>query len=427
LLENKNQLNSKKVPQWLNMLVLVSGGLLIVGLFVSRAFMSIGMAGLAIPFFAINLRENLRFARTSLLFWSSIVLILSYFLTVFYSEDMGYFSHRMQLKLSLLLFPLMGIGMRKFPTSTFRILLYFLLLCIALESIGALINYALHFEKITRAYIAGQVIPLPLKMNHIRFSLMMASAVFIGAYLLWDNRTFFHKKTERIFLFAVCIINGIFLHILSVRSGLLAFYLGNGVLILFYMVNKKKYLHGVLMLLSMMILSVVLYFTVPTIYNKINYTVRDVSRFFNGENSISYSDGNRLLSMKIALEIGKESPWLGIGLGDVENKMFAYYELHHPEMPKEQRLIPHSQFLYCWLAAGVMGVLCLLMLIIVPYCQQHLRLSLLPILIHTVYVSSFLSEATLENQLGSISYGFLFWICAAYASHEKTINAENLQ
>lgn len=384
--------------------------------------MSIGMVGLALPFFLHNLSENLRFARTSWLFWSSIALILAYFVTLPYSDDLGYFSHRMQLKLSLLLFPLMWIGLRNFPISTFRIIFYFFLLCITLESLGALLNYALHFEKITRAYIAGQVIPLPLKMNHIRFSLMMAASVFIGGYLIWDNRTFFHKKAERIFLYTACLVNGIFLHVLSVRSGLLAFYLGIGLLIVFYMINKKKYLHGVLMLLGMMVLSVLLYFTVPTIYNKINYTVRDVSRYFKGETAVSYSDGNRLLSMKIALNIGKESPWLGIGLGDVENQMFAYYDLHHPEMPKDQRIIPHSQFLFSWLAAGALGVLALLILIVVPYFQKELRQAVLPIIVHTIYVSSFISEATLENQLGSLTYGFLFWISIAYACREKSMS-----
>lgn len=412
-------MNQIKIPFYLQVIALLAAASLLIGFFVSRAAMSMGMIGLVLPFFLHDFRNNLRFAAKSWLFWSSVLLILVYMATWFYSEDMDYFSHRMQIKLSLLCFPLAWIGLRNFPARVFVLMFYLLQLVMTIEIAGALYNFIIDYKDITERYIAGQVMPLPFGMSHTRFSLMLACEVFIAVFLWKKKNWISFPSFEKAFVPFTGILAFGFIHLLAVRSGLLALYAGFFVWIVLYIINERNYLQGALLLAPILVGPVVLYYTVPTIHNKIDYTVRDVNNYLSGNNVFRYSDGNRLLSMKLAWDIGKKSPILGIGVGDVQNEMFASYEKNHPELPLSQRLIPHNQFFYVWLAAGIAGLLALFTLVVIPFTSRELRKSVLPLLIHTIFVSSFLSESTLENQLGSMVYGFFFWMAVCYSGSEK--------
>ncbi len=100
------------------------------------------------------------------------------------------------------------------------------------------------------------------------------------------------------------IIMVVFLHVLSVRSGLLALYAGIVVYVFFETLAKHGVKRMLLTLCLISLLPIGMYMVSPTLRNKIDYMVRDVSRFKDGKNVNNYSDGNRLLSWQLAWEIG---------------------------------------------------------------------------------------------------------------------------
>ena len=127
----------------------------------------------------------------------------------------------------------------------------------------------------------------------------------------------------------------------------------------------------------------------------------DVKRFIDGENVNHYSDGNRLLSIKLGLEIGNVNPILGIGIGDLEKEIFSKYENNYPEILPEVRLTPHNQYVYVYAACGAIGLLLFLISTLYPLFSKESYSNYLFLSIYIILLSSFLSEATIENQLGT--------------------------
>jgi len=177
------------------------------------------------------------------------------------------------------------------------------------------------------------------------------------------------------------------------------------------------------MLLLTVSLPILAYFTIPTLKNKIAYMTRDIQRFSNGENVNYYSDGNRLLSISLGLELANKTPLLGVGIGDVQKKMFKAYDDNHPEISSENRLIPHNQYVYVYLGCGLIGLIGFIIATSMPFFIQEGYTNGLFISIHALLISSFISEATIENQLGVALFS-VFYLMSWQTSATETNNHE---
>jgi O-antigen ligase len=86
-------------------------------------------------------------------------------------------------------------------------------------------QYAQNINDINAAYLKAYTIETPLGNDHVRFSLLVVIAIFTIIFLLAESGKNF-KKITRNLLFTLAIINIIYLHVLAVRTGLICFYLG---------------------------------------------------------------------------------------------------------------------------------------------------------------------------------------------------------
>jgi O-antigen ligase len=383
-------------------------------MFVSRGMMSIGMILIGLQFFLTeDLSQSFRdFYKDKVLFFLSCVFFI-YLFSGFYSENIHKFLERMAVKLPFLIMPLGFSQLSELPKKYLKNVLYaFLVLCFitAVTSTGI---YCMHYEEITESYKYARVLPNIFDISHTRLSLMLAFAVFASFYLFTEKHFLISVKEKYFIGFAGLFVFA-FLHILSVRSGLLAFYITCLVLIISYTIQQKKYLAGIAMLALIILMPVLAYFTVPTIKNKISYMSTDISRFLKGESANHYSDGNRLLSIKTGIELGNSSPVFGIGIGDVEKEMFSYYEKNYPDISPENRLTPHNQFIYIYAACGLAGLLLFLIASFYPFILSNTYKSIVFLSINVIILTSYLSEATIENQLGVslfVTFYLIGWYC----------------
>jgi O-antigen ligase len=383
-------------------------------MFASRAMMSIGMILIGLQFF---LKEDLAqttriYYRDKILFVLSLVFFI-YLTSGLYSEKTDVFLEKIAIKLPLLFMPLGFAALKEMPKKYFQNLLYcFLLLALftAGTSICMLIN---DYDAIIESYKYAKVLPNIFGISHIRLSLMMVIAIFASFYLFRENYFFFHKS-ERYLLAFTGVFIFIFIHILSVRSGLLAFYACCFILTLSNTFLYKKYLIGIAILAIITLMPIVAYYTLPTVHNKVNYMATDVSRFIKGEGVNHWSDGNRLLSIKIGIEVGNTNSLIGVGVGDVQKEMFAYYKKYHRYVLKEFRLIPHNQFVYVYTGCGLIGLAVFLFASFYPFSKSITYHSTFFLSVLVTIISSYLSEATLENQLGVclfITFYLIGWSC----------------
>jgi O-antigen ligase len=215
-----------------------------------------------------------------------------------------------------------------------------------------------------------------------------------------------HQKHRLVFLF-VGVYLSVFLHLLSVRIGMLSLYLGLLLLVffIFHKFNKKRYILVFSALLFLM--PALSYQFIPSFKNRINYMKYDWQAFQKGEYGHN-SDSRRLLSLQVGLELIKEQPIIGLSPDQMKQKINEFYLENYPSIESHNRKLPHNQILYTWLELGLFAVIILVLAFLIPivnhsFCSHPLLYALLFIIF-----TSMMFDNTLETQLGMSFYAIFF-------------------
>ncbi len=399
--------------QWLGLFSVV---LLMVGLLFSRALMSIGMMGLLLNALVHHeLGNNVR------LFWKNKALVaissifLLYLLSAPVSENTEWLVDRLRMKLPLLLMPLAIVAIPRMDRKVYFPILYFFFYLIVVLCLVSLAQFLADFQAIVKLYKAGRIMPTPVQ--HIRFSLMIAYCVGIGWHLFLEKYTL-RFPWERKLLLGLTVFLVVFLHVLAVRSGLLALY---GILAYFfvrYMVKKRRYKLGIVLFLALVIGIVLSFRYVPTLKSKFYYTLYSVELFLKNDNIRELSDSRRLGSIQAGLEMGKDHLWTGVGIGDIRDETNEYLKEHYPELV-DLELMPHNQYIFVFAATGILGLLWFIAATTLPLVYHGAHRHRLIVAFHIVIFSSFLVEHTIETQLGTAFYILFLTLGIRYMEEER--------
>lgn len=353
---------------------------IISALIYSPFLLSAGMIGLAVIFtFQIDwskagwLRFNPKFFHYFTQFFRSRthLIITLFFWIVFVSglmtEDWDYWSNRLLMKLPFLVLPIIFCGLPQLSQREYWGLLYFLVFALTLTCIGIGIHYILHFEEINTIMQQGR--PMPTPRNHIRFSLILALGV-IAAFLLYQVRFYFKYQWESKALLAAAIFLFLMIHLLSVRSGLAALYLAIFILAIRYVWQTGRYGVGLAVGVSMLLIPVMAYQTIPSFQAKVAYVRYE---FWIRENNLSgnYSDLWRIISLRMGMEIGNEHPIVGVGAGNLRQEVKARYAAQYPEM--EQIRMPHNQLISVYAGTGLVGLSVFLFAFFYPFFSRKVE------------------------------------------------------
>lgn len=383
------------------------------GLLFSRAMMSIGMIGLlANALINGNLKVNAKafWENKALVAISSIFVI--YLLSGFVSENMEWYADRLRMKLPLLLLPFAVVAIPGMSKKAYYPILYLFFGLITLMCFYSLLSYIIDFENINAAYETGKIMPTPVQ--HIRFSLMVAFSVGIGWYLFKEN-FFLRFEWEKWLVLGATVFLILFLHLLAVRSGLLALY---GVLAYFfvaYIIKKKQYFLGLgLVIVSFLVLWIAIQ-KIPTLNSKYRYTLYSVNLFLRNDNIRELSDSRRLASIQAGLVLGQENLWTGVGVGDIRDDTNDFLRENYPALV-DLELMPHNQFIFVFAACGILGLLWFSWAVFMPLFYKKAYKDELFVAFHIVIISSFIVEHTIEAQIGTAFYslflvlGLRFWM-----------------
>ncbi len=210
----------------------------------------------------------------------------------------------------------------------------------------------------------------------------------------------------RILLLIIVCINILYIHILSAKTGVVAFYLVAilGVIQLIFSTKYKKI--GVLSFFIIITLPFIMYFMFPSFKNKIGYFNYSLEQIKNDKREANISDEGRIISYRYAIDIIKKNPFLGVGIGDVYDEMDKYYQKDFQEKTAIT-LLPHNQFLMSGVALGFIGILYLIVMMISIFKlvkkNDFLYLSFCLIMLFTMMI-----EPLFETQYGTCL--FLFFL-----------------
>lgn len=386
--------------------------IIMVGLIASRALISIATGGLFLNFLLSgNLKQSFRdFIHDKKLFVLSLFL-LSSIIALSYSSNIPNGLRFIVNKTYFFIIPLAISRLTTFKASHLNSLLSVFVGIIFISGLVVLINYLGNMAFYNERLRAGGVIWTPI--SHIRYSLMLVLAMVSSFYLSKNSHDIFGhvqliiKKYGKwgwgfigVFLF-------ILTHLLSVRSGILVLY----IVLLFFAVKsvfiKKKYLLGTLLLSLFFLIPTASYHIFDSFKNKIDYMKYDIEQFRKNDIG-NNSDARRLLSYKIGWEIASEYFPFGCGTGELYQITQSHYVKNYPDVKKENRLLPHNQFLWTLAEYGIIGLITLLIGLFYPIMTLNWFKNSLFVALWIIVFFSLFVEATFEVQLG-ISFFTLFY------------------
>lgn len=375
--------------------------LIFIGFVCSRAMVSIGMIVLLVIAVLHNgLSQTFQkyFQRKE--YWILSFFFLIVFVSGIYSEDKSDWLIWVRIKLPYLALPLAFAETKKFEQKKFILILYGFILTLFISVVAVLTNYFLHYQIITDSFLRGKAIPMPF--SHIRYTLMVTFSFFC-CWFLFEKEKYFLSTNEKWLQFFLMAFLFIALHILSVRSALLALYLGLFFLILRFTFVKRKFVLAVSSLFGLTAFLFIADKFIPSLQNKFEYMQYDRSQFEKGEVK-HLSDGVRIISMKGGLEIAKENLWFGVGAGDLKTELEKFYTRYFPQLSAEDRKPIHNQFIWTLASTGAIGLSVFLFAFFFPLFANGNYKSWIFVVLHLILFSSFFTEATLEEQMGTGFY-----------------------
>ncbi len=387
--------------------------LVFIGFSTLRLIISISVIALiAYGLFSSDIRRTLKtyFSRPS--YW----LLSLYFLVILFSginsDNKPQWLAFLQLKLPYLLLPIAFCGLPKIN----RELLYKILLaftgCMFLSAMAVMFNYWLHYPEIKQMIIEGSHIPTPY--SHIRYTLLLVFT-FFSCLWLWEQGESKHRHLLLIPAAALFIV----IHVLSSRSGWVALYAG----LLFYMpafiYRSRQYVLGLSLIALIVISPYVLYHYVESFKTKIDYMHYALSPEVNLPIEKS-SDGMRQASWRTGVELIKRNTLWGVGVGDLlaESKSVSR-ELFPNIASDEARKMPHNEFIWIWAATGVFGFLAYCIAFFFPLVT-FIKRSWLFVVLHIIFFTSFMTEPSLEEQIGTTFYLLFLLIFLHHFSDTST-------
>lgn len=374
---------------------------LFTGFVCSRALASIGMISILVA--VVLFTDTVQTIRTYFFrkeFWVLSIFFWIVFVSGIYSDDKADWLNWVRIKLPYIALPLAFAGIKKLDERKFIAIISGFILVFFVSTVAVLTNYFLHYSEITDAMTSGGGIPMPF--SRIRYTLMLAFAFFCCVYLLENKLVLFSKKEKGVQIFFV-VFSFVALHILTVRSSLLALYLGIFFLLLRFIFVQKKFLPGgVLLLLTALMPYLALQF-IPSLQNKWSYMSYDRNALKEGHLN-NLSDGVRLVSMRGGWEVAKKHWLIGVGAGDLKTEMEVFYKNEFRQLEKVDHKMPHNQLIWVLATTGIIGFSLFLFAFLFPFLSTGIFRNPLAVVLYLIIFSSFFTEATLEEQMGTGFY-----------------------
>jgi hypothetical protein len=336
---------------------------MLLGLFVSRALLSISMimliAGGLLQINATTFKNVIKHP----LVWMGLVLFIVPFLSGLWSDDIAEWWRRCQMKLPLLLLPIAFLSYPALPKHWFTNISWLFIGLTMLGCCWSLSQYMANYQTITEGYLRAKVMPTPFDNNHLWFSY----AVVVSLLLLYQIPHINIKKSGKAITYLLTAFFVVYLHLLAAKTGLACLYLATLIQVVVWMFQPSNRKKAIIILLAMIALPVIAYTTIPTFRNRIQYIRYDIGEMLKGNTTRELNDGARLRSIKAGWEIYQTDQLKGVGIGDMMPLTQQWYNQQVPPLQPWEKLMPSSEWIIYPMSAGILGWLAIALAAILPF------------------------------------------------------------
>ena len=334
----------------------------------------------------------------------SLLLLIAFYvlhvIAVFYSDDKHRASFDLEVKASLIIFPLFFLFASKTAKDLKVILFKFFVIFSSVVSLTLIIRaFVLYLKTNDSSQLFYGHFSYFLHPSY--YAMYLIFSIVLSFYLFSNNLC----KIKFIPVLSA-LINLIALIMTDSKGGYVSFLIVVSYLLVRYLYNKSK-----IITISSIILLIILSVITIKQNKRLSIMFDVVSNYketINHPETYKESTGLRILSWNAASEAIKENIVFGVGTGDIKPELFKKYKKLNYTHNLKREMNVHNQFLETWLGQGLIGFILLLIVFIIPFIsavkQKDIVLQAFLILVFV----NFLFESMLNIQAGTVFFGFFY-------------------
>ncbi len=396
--------------QWRPAIIFALLLIMLVSVFFSRILLSVTMI-VFVPFAILHqqIRKQVETFFKSPFLWSMSLLFFLPMLSGLWTHNHNEWIEVIKIKLPLLLMPFAFAGSFGFSKKYWQLLAWVFVGIITAATLWSMGHYIVDIKQVQENYLRSQLMVTPMENDHVRFSWVISVSILITTWLWLEKK----KETKRNSWLLLIVIAWqiVFLHILAARTGLLSFYLMILIAAAGFIFKKWRSGKGVLLLLALLLLPLIAYFSLPTFQNRVKYFLYDLPYFSKGHYSPAMNDAVRVISLKAGWNVMNEHPFSGVGFGDVLNETKKWYDDNYPEMQEADKILPSSEGLIYGDGSGWPGMMLFGAVMLIPFFISVKKYKWPWMLLNASVALTLLLDIGLEIQFGVFLYSFitLWW------------------
>jgi hypothetical protein len=373
----------------------------------------IALFAVALLFFA---RAGWETIKSSVWLQGMLLLFLIPLASFFWSEDKGQWLNAVQVKIPLLLMPLL---IPLFRLISREIALKLLISLCVFVTASSLYSYWHFFSgnSITADYLKAKVVRVAMSNDHVRFAWLL---VIVYAWMLYEMLMDSFQGRGKAAAYGFLVYIAVFIHVLAAKTGIIGFYIVS-LIAVFSIVPRRCRLAS---LVGMCLIPVMAWFILPSFQNRMRFVIWDFQNYSRGNYVEGLSDAPRMISYHAGTSVLKSNPLSGVGSGDVMAETWKWYDGHAGYLKGYERLLPSNEVLMYACAAGFLAGMLALAVFIWPFLLKGYHKNMLWISFHTISFAGFMYEIALEVQHGVFLYAF--FSCWFYARLSPAAEADTV-
>jgi O-antigen ligase len=338
--------------------------------------------------------------------FSFSALYIFYIIGMFYSRNVDYGLFDLEVKLSLILFPLIFSTLDKdFPFQDLmkNVFKAFIAGCFAASLI--LVGIALYYYMSSRDPSVFFYTHLSRFIHVSYLSMYLNLAVSILAYFLIRKEQHLTFKI-RLLLFLLLCGFSMMIFLLSSKAGIFSLLFISLISVLFFLIVHRQIWKGIFLLILTGLIFYAGFSFLPSTAERFKKTESALSGQKNTSSEQMESNSERLVVWKAGFEVIRKHPVFGVGTGDVKDALLSEYQKEKKILVYNMRLNAHNQYLQTYIALGIPGILLLMILLAFPGWIAFRRIHFVYFCFLAVFAFNILVESMLEVQAGVIYYAF---------------------
>lgn len=329
--------------------------------------------------------------------WFFIVFYLFHIAGLLWTSNLEAGLFEAQVKLSLLVFPLIFATRPLDGKSTDAVFKFFIAGC-TLAGIFLLVRASVLTLFFNASYFL--YVPFSYFLHPSYFSMYLNLAIIV---LLVFKR---ERKIDLKFVVFLLPFFCFLIFLLSSKLGYLNLALTIVAWIVWLVIKQKNYLLGFFSLVFILSIFLTAIKLSPLMQGRLSDTLKTVTNLKEATAQGTESTLIRIFILKAAYEKTKEAPWIGHGTGSAQEKLIDQYKTDKLEIALAENLNAHNQFMQTLLNLGFVGLIALLITFFVPMIHALKQKNILYFSFIILVFLNFIPESLLERQAGTMFYGF---------------------